>query len=116
MRSRLLLTARQRGRLRCPRHGSRHLRWKHSEGGLELLTCPCGRVVAERMRCERCDALKEADVECRVCAAGLEAASAVAAPFGGLPRAIETDVELACAGLGGLCCRHADPAAVEHET
>lgn len=86
-RSRLLQTRRQRGDHRCPRHGSRHLKWRAVPGsdGLEQLRCACDRVVAERRVCMRCDEPK-GDAACAEC------------------------TDHVCAGKGDRCCRHATTA------
>jgi hypothetical protein len=109
VRSRLLASRRQRGELRCPRHGARPLKWKSLGGGTHELTCAaCGRAVARRHYCPNCDSLKDAR-KCRVCEAALEVAMpAAAALVGGaaLLFASEDPAVLACGGCDGLCCRH----------
>ena len=106
MRSRLLLTRRQRGG-GC--HGRRNLFWKSHGGGLEVLCCAvCGRAHGERRWCLRCERLKAAE-ECRVCRAGREVAAPLVAAVAGQAAAevqARDPESLACEDNDGLCCRH----------
>ena len=100
----VLATRRRRGG-GC--HGARHLHWKGQGEGLEVLTCSvCGKVHGERLRCFRCEGFCEV-FPCRVCQAGKEVTSDL---LGDLPPPIEGDVQLACKGTEGLCCRCAEDA------
>lgn len=101
----VLATRKRRGDIRgC--HGKNNLAWKHHGDGFEALVCQqCGREHTTRVRCLRCDELKE-DKPCRKCSAG------PGEDVGGA-RPIDAEEVLACKGNDGLCCRCAGDRARE---